>query len=139
MDHINLILNNSNGKKVEHLLFKELKIDSKYIITFVIKNIELHFLLFLEGEEYEVDRTDDKTKSSINEELRLRLGSAEHGQNHLPQYRLNNHSSHKTYKGKQKNVDAESSQLVKSADKMLSDMLNCPSNFPNFQRVLQFR
>ena len=55
-----------------------------------------------EGEENEVERTDDKTKSSKNEEIRLRLGSTEqsHGQNHLPQYRLNNQPSHKTYKGK---------------------------------------
>ena len=55
-----------------------------------------------EGEENEVERTDDKTKSSKNEEIRLRLGSTEqsHGQNHLPQYRLNNQTSHKTYKGK---------------------------------------
>ena len=67
--------------------------------------------MFLEGDEHEADRTDDKTKSSKNEEIRLRLGSNEqvHGQNHLPQYRLNNASSHKTYKGKQTSVDAESS------------------------------
>ena len=55
---------------------------------------------FLEGEEAEVERTDDKIKASTNEDIRLRLGSIEqsHGQNH--QYRLNNISSHKTYKGK---------------------------------------
>ena len=72
------------------------------------------FILFLEGDEHEADRTDDKTKSSKNEEIRLRLGSNEqvHGQNHLPQYRLNNASSHKTYKGKQTSVDAESSKFL---------------------------
>ena len=70
--------------------------------------------MFLEGDEHEADRTDDKTKSSKNEEIRLRLGSNEqvHGQNHLPQYRLNNASSHKTYKGKQTSVDAESSNFL---------------------------
>ena len=61
-----------------------------------------------------MERTDDKTKSSKNEEIRLRLGSTEqsHGQNHLPQYRLNNQTSHKTYKGKQTSVDAESSKFL---------------------------
>ena len=61
-----------------------------------------------------MERTDDKTKSSKNEEIRLRLESNEqvHGQNHLPQYRLNNASSHKTYKGKQTSVDAESSKFL---------------------------
>ena len=60
-----------------------------------------------------MERTDDKTKSSKNEEIRLRLGSTEpgHGQNHLPQYRLNNQGSHKTYKGKRKIILLSSQKL----------------------------
>ena len=49
-----------------------------------------------------MERTDDKAKSSTNEDIRLRLGSIEqsHGQNHQQHYRLHNVNSHKTYKGK---------------------------------------
>jgi hypothetical protein len=59
----------------------------------------IHYLL--ESEENEVERTDDKAKSSTNEDIRLRLGSIEqsHGQNHQQHYRLNHVSSHKNYKG----------------------------------------
>ena len=51
-----------------------------------------------------MERTDDKAKSSTNEDIRLRLGSIEqsHGQNHQQHYRLHNVNSHKTYKGKLK-------------------------------------
>ena len=62
----------------------------------------LSIFTFLEREENEVERTDDKAKSSINEDIRLRLGSIEqsHGQNHQQHYRMNNVNSHKNYKGK---------------------------------------
>ena len=48
----------------------------------------LSIFTFLEREENEVERTDDKAKSSINEDIRLRLGSIEqsHGQNHQQHY-----------------------------------------------------
>ena len=46
-----------------------------------------------------MERSDD-TKASKNEDIRLRLGSLaqSHSQNQQ-QYRLNNASSHKNYKG----------------------------------------
>ena len=67
-----------------------------------LKNFTIIYYL-LESEENEVERTDDKAKSSsTNEDIRLRLGSIDqsHGQNHQQHYRLNNVSSHKNYKGK---------------------------------------
>ena len=66
-----------------------------------LNNLNIIYYL-LESEENEVERTDDKAKSSTNEDIRLRLGSIEqsHGQNHQQHYRLNNVSSHKNYKGK---------------------------------------
>ena len=71
-----------------------------FVILVVCIWIIAKFHFIIELDENEVERSDD-TKASKNEDIRLRLGSLaqSHSQNHQ-QYRLNNASSHKNYKGK---------------------------------------
>ena len=70
-----------------------------FVILVVCIWIIAKFNFITELDENEVERSDD-TKASKNEDIRLRLGSLaqSHSQNHQ-QYRLNNASSHKNYKG----------------------------------------